>query len=152
MDVTRRRPSGSRRIFQATKQAFVYAFNRETGEPIWPIEERAVPASKVPGEKLSPTQPFPTKPAPFDLQGRHEDDLIDYTPEMRQQALECAWRSNHFGPLFNPPLHRGQTRQRPRLAVCPETAAASTSTARPSADPVTGIIFVTSRKRLHAHA
>ena len=53
-------------IFQATKQAFVYALNRETGEPIWPIEERPVPASTVPGEKLSPTQPFPTKPAAFD--------------------------------------------------------------------------------------
>ncbi len=89
MDVT----VGGRRIpavFQATKQAFVYAFNRETGEPIWPIDLRPVPQSKVPGERLSPVQPFPTKPAPFDLQGRTEEHLIDYTPEVRRLAREYA--------------------------------------------------------------
>src|SRR5690606_15638921 len=74
-------------IFQATKQGFLYALNRETGEPIWPIEERPVPQSTVPGEKLSPTQPFPTRPAPFELQGRAPEHLIDYTPEIYEQAL-----------------------------------------------------------------
>ena len=69
-------------VVQVTKQAFAYAFNRETGEPIWPIEERPVPASLVPGEKLSKTQPHPTRPAPFDIQGLTEDDLIDFTPEL----------------------------------------------------------------------
>ena len=91
-------------IYQATKQSFVYALNRETGEPIWPIEERPVPPSTVPGEKLSPTQPFPTKPAAFDLQGRTEEDLIDYTPEIRQKVLEYAREKNLFFPLFNPPV------------------------------------------------
>ena len=74
-------------IFQATKQAFLYALDRETGEPIWPIEERPVPPSQVPGEQLSPTQPFPTRPAPFDRQGRTEEHLIDYSPEIYQRAL-----------------------------------------------------------------
>ena len=86
MDVT----VGGRRVpgvFQATKQAFLYSFNRETGEPIWPIVDRPVPQSKVPGEKLAATQPFPTKPAPYDLQGRNESHLIDYTPELKQRAL-----------------------------------------------------------------
>ena len=77
-------------LFQITKQAWVYSFNRHTGEPIWPIVDRPAPQSKVPGEKLSATQPHVTKPAPFDLQGRREEDLIDFTPEIRKLALERA--------------------------------------------------------------
>ena len=75
-------------VAQPSKQAFVYVFDRATGEPVWPIEERAVPGSDVPGEQLSPTQPFPTKPPPFELQGVTIDDLIDFTPELRQEAIE----------------------------------------------------------------
>ena len=67
-------------LVQSSKQAFIYAFNRVTGEPIWPIEERPVPPSRVPGEQTSPTQPFPTTPAAFEMQGLTEDDLIDFTP------------------------------------------------------------------------
>ncbi len=86
-----------------TKQAFTYVFDRVTGEPIWPIVERPVPASDVPGEQASPTQPFPTKPPAFDWQGISEDDLIDFTPELRAQALEIV--SNFkIGPLFTPPV------------------------------------------------
>jgi quinoprotein glucose dehydrogenase len=73
-------------LAQPTKSAFLFVLNRETGEPIWPIEERPVPQSEVPGEKTSATQPFPTKPAPFDRQGVSIDDLIDFTPELRAQA------------------------------------------------------------------
>ena len=89
-------------VFQATKQAFVYALDRETGEPIWPIEERPVPQSSVPGEKLAATQPFPTRPAPYDLQGRTEEHLIEYTPAIKQRAMEVAEAGNFFAPLFNP--------------------------------------------------
>ena len=68
------------RLAQVTKQAFCYVFDRTTGEPIWPIVEKPVPQSTVPGEKNSPTQPFPTKPAAFDRQGLRDEDLIDLRP------------------------------------------------------------------------
>ena len=104
MNVNGRRVPG---VFQATKQAFLYSFNRQTGEPIWPIVERPAPQSKVPGEKLAATQPHPTRPAPYDLQGRTEEHLIDYTPEIKRLALEAAKAANQLAPLFNPPTHRG---------------------------------------------
>ena len=87
---------------QLTKQSFAFVFDRETGEPVWPIEERAVPASDTPGERIAPTQPFPTKPAPFDRQGVTEDDLIDFTPELRAEALQLV-KQYKIGPLFTPP-------------------------------------------------
>ncbi|HEX7080950.1 MAG TPA: pyrroloquinoline quinone-dependent dehydrogenase [Gammaproteobacteria bacterium] len=89
-------------VAQITKQAFVYTFDRVTGEPVWPIEERPVPQSDVPGERTSPTQPFPTKPPPFDRQGFTEDDLIDFTPELRAEALDGI-RIFRTGPIFTPP-------------------------------------------------
>jgi quinoprotein glucose dehydrogenase len=84
------------------KQAMLYLFNRITGEPIFPIEERPVPQSDVPGEKTSPTQPFPTKPPPYDHQGVTLDNLIDFTPELRAEALKIAARYK-TGPIFTPP-------------------------------------------------
>jgi len=93
-------------VAQVTKQGFCFVFDRVTGKPVWPIEERPVPASKVPGEKASPTQPFPTKPPPFERQGVREDDLIDFTPELRKQAVEILKGSDH-GPLFTPPSEKG---------------------------------------------
>ena len=89
-------------LAQPTKSAFLFVLNRETGEPIWPIEERPVPQSNVPGEKTSPTQPFPTKPLPFDRQGVTIDDLIDFTPALRAQAIEQV-KAYKIGPLFTPP-------------------------------------------------
>ena len=85
-----------------SKQAFTYVFDRATGDPVWPIEERPVPQRSAPGKRLSRTQPFPTKPPPFDLQGVTVDDLIDFTPELRREALALlgAFES---GPLFTPP-------------------------------------------------
>ena len=90
-------------IAQPTKHAFLFVFNRETGEPIWPIEERPVPQSDVPKERTSPTQPFPTRPAPFDRQGITENDLQDLTPALRAEALEVIKRYK-MGPLFTPPV------------------------------------------------
>ncbi|HVH29759.1 MAG TPA: PQQ-binding-like beta-propeller repeat protein [Vicinamibacterales bacterium] len=90
-------------LAQPTKQAFLFVLNRETGEPIWPIEERPVPQSNVPKERTSPTQPFPTKPAPFDMQGITENDLIDLTPALKAEALEVVKRYR-MGPLFTPPV------------------------------------------------
>lgn len=89
-------------VAQATKHGFVFVLDRVTGEPVWPIEERPVPQSDVPGEQLSPTQPFPTKPPPFTKQGIGEDDLIDFTPELHAAALEVV-KDFRLGPLFTPP-------------------------------------------------
>jgi quinoprotein glucose dehydrogenase len=91
-----------RALAQPTKQAFLFVLNRETGKPIWPIEERAVPQSTVPNERTSRTQPFPTKPLPFDRQGVSVDDLIDFTPALRTQALEVI-KKYTIGPLYTPP-------------------------------------------------
>jgi quinoprotein glucose dehydrogenase len=87
---------------QVTKQGFVFVFDRATGEPVWPIEDRPVPASDVPGERTSPTQPFPTRPPPFERQGTFEADLIDFTPELHAQAL-ALFRRHRTGPVFTPP-------------------------------------------------
>ncbi len=89
-------------VAQVSKQGFVYVLDRVTGKPVWPIEERPVPKSDVPGERTAATQPFPTKPAPFDYQGITEDILIDFTPELRAEALEIIKKYRH-GPLFTPP-------------------------------------------------
>jgi quinoprotein glucose dehydrogenase len=90
-------------LAQPTKQAFLFVLNRETGEPIWPIEERPVPQSTVPKERTSPTQPFPTRPAPFDMQGVTENDLLDLTPALKAEALDVTKRYR-MGPLFTPPV------------------------------------------------
>ena len=90
-------------LAQPTKSAFLFVLNRETGEPIWPIEERPVPQSDVPKEKSSATQPVPTRPAPFDRQGFTENDLIDLTPELKAEAVEVAKRYK-MGPIFTPPV------------------------------------------------
>ena len=92
----------TRVVVALTKQGWAFVFDRATGEPIWPIEERTVPPSDVPGERVSLTQPFPTKPAPFDLQGVSAEDVIDFTPELRAEALEILERYR-MGPLYTPP-------------------------------------------------
>jgi quinoprotein glucose dehydrogenase len=97
--------SGGRTIkalAQPTKSAFLFVLNRETGEPIWPIEERTVAQSESPFEKTSPTQPFPTRPQPFDRQGFSADVLNDLTPALRAEA-ESVMAQYRVGPLFTPP-------------------------------------------------
>jgi glucose dehydrogenase len=127
-------------VMQPNKTAFLYVFDRETGEPVWPIEERPVPQSTVPGEQSWPTQPFPTKPPPFDLQGLTEDDLIDFTPALRAEALAVA-RQYVIGPLFTPPSLVTETKK--GTIVVPGTWGAGNWNT-PSFDPETGIFYAAS--------
>src|SRR5579863_9119959 len=90
-------------VAQPSKQAFLYVFNRQTGEPIWPIVERPVEKGDVPGEWYSPTQPFPTAPPAYENQGVDESVLIDFTPELHAQALEIV-KHYKMGPIFTPPV------------------------------------------------
>jgi quinoprotein glucose dehydrogenase len=90
-------------IAQPTKQGWVYVFDRATGEPVWPIEERPVEKGTVPGEWYAPTQPFVTRPPAFERQGVSIDDLIDFTPELRAEAIELT-KQYKIGPLFTPPV------------------------------------------------
>jgi len=90
-------------IGQPTKQGWIYTFDRITGKPVWPIEERPVEKGTVPGEWYSPTQPFVTKPPPFDRQGVAIDDLIDFTPALREEAVKLVSRYK-IGPIFTPPV------------------------------------------------
>jgi glucose dehydrogenase len=131
-------------LFQITKQSWVYSYNRHTGEPIWPFVDRPAPQSLVPGEKLPATQPHVTKPAPYDLQGRTEAHLVDYTPEIKKLALERAQKLDLLAPLFAPPTHRGNKEGKGPANICPGGGGGANITGPPAADPTTGVIFVAS--------
>ena len=90
-------------VAQPTKQGFLYVFDRITGKPVWPFEERKVEQGNVPGEWYSPTQPFPTRPGAYSRNGVSTDDLIDFTPAMREQALKIVSRY-YLGPVYTPPV------------------------------------------------
>jgi quinoprotein glucose dehydrogenase len=90
-------------VAQPSKQGFLYVFDRVTGKPVWPIEEKPVEVGSVPGEWYSPTQPIPTKPPAYSRNGVSEDELIDFTPELHQKAKEIVSRY-HLGPVFTPPV------------------------------------------------
>ena len=93
-------------VVQLTKQGFAFVFDRVTGEPVWPIEERPVPQSDVPGEETSPTQPFPTQPPAFTEQGVTLDDAFDLTPELKAEA-QAEMKKYRMGPLYTPPSMQG---------------------------------------------
>jgi quinoprotein glucose dehydrogenase len=132
-------------LVQTTKQSFAYVFNRVTGEPVWPIEERPVPQSDVPGEKTSPTQPFPTRPAAYEMQGLTEDDLIDFTPALRQQALDVI-KNYRIGPLFNPPSLRDAPDGTRASIHCPGANGGTNIPGGAVVDPESGILYVASTK------
>ena len=132
-------------VAQVSKQGFTYVFDRVTGDPVWPIEERPVETdTDLDGEVLSPTQPFPTKPPPFEYQGISVDDLIDFTPELRAMAVEAV-ENFRLGPLFTPPMLSVEgglqgTIQRPHIA-------GGASWSGSAADPETGLLYVPSENR-----
>jgi quinoprotein glucose dehydrogenase len=125
-----------------SKNAFTYVLDRVTGKPVWPIIETPVLQSKVPGERTSPTQPFPTKPKPFDRQGVTKDDLIDFTPELRAEA-EKILDQYVYGPLYMPPMTREELGDKIGQLFLPHhTGGANWPGA--SFDPETGLFYVSS--------
>jgi quinoprotein glucose dehydrogenase len=131
-------------LAQVTKQGFVFVLDRATGEPVWPIEERAVPASTVPGEVAAPTQPYPTKPPPYEHQGLTVDDLIDFTPELRAEALEIVKRYV-IGPQFTPPSVIGKGPNDTLGTIQLAGASGGASWHGAAFDPDTGMLYVPSR-------
>jgi quinoprotein glucose dehydrogenase len=129
-------------LAQPTKQAFLYVLNRETGEPIWPIEERPVPKGDTPREWYSPTQPFPTRPPAYDGQGLSVDDLIDFTPELRAEAVKLVSRYR-LGPIFTPPAVSRP--EGPIATLTMGAQAAATNWPGASYDPETHTVFVASQ-------
>ena len=132
-------------VAQPTKQVFLYVFDRETGEPIWPIEEQPVPAGDVPGEWYSPTQPIPTRPPAYDRQGVTLDDLIDFTPELRAEAVERA-SFYKLGPMFTPPVV--SELDGPLGTLIAPAQGGGTNWPGGSFDPETGILYVSSNSSL----
>jgi quinoprotein glucose dehydrogenase len=128
-------------IAQISKQGFTYVFDRATGKPVWPIVERPVPQSTVPGEKTSPTQPFPTRPPAFARQGITVDDLIDFTPELRAEALKIV-SDYALGPLFTPPIVAGENGKKGVLQV--PSAAGGANWGGSGFDPESGYLFLES--------
>ena len=129
-------------VAQVTKQGFIFVFDRVTGEPLWPIEERPVPTyTNLEGEVPSPTQPFPTKPPPFEYQGVTRDDLVDFTPEIRALAVDAV-KDFTLGPLYTPPTLAVEgsaqgTIQRPAIGGGANWSGAAV-------DPETGLLYVPS--------
>jgi quinoprotein glucose dehydrogenase len=129
-------------VAQPTKQAFMYVLNRETGEPIWPIVEKPVEKGTVPGEWYSPTQPFPTKPPAYDLQGISINDLIDWTPQLRAEAVELVKRYK-IGPMFTPGVVSKV--EGPLATLTAATAGGGSNWPGGSYDPETHIAYVSSQ-------
>ncbi|HKT81599.1 MAG TPA: hypothetical protein VJP86_15335, partial [Vicinamibacterales bacterium] len=130
-------------VAQPTKQGWLYTFDRITGEPIWPIVERPVPQSDVPGEKTSPTQPFVTKPAPYSRTHVAEEDLIDFTPALRQQALNNL-RNNGYRweqTPFVPPTWAGPGGKWPAGAINIANTTGGINWPGASFDPETAIFY-----------
>jgi quinoprotein glucose dehydrogenase len=123
-----------------TKQAWVYTFDRITGDPVWPIEERPVPAGKVPSEWYAPTQPHPSKPVPFDRQGITENDVVDWTPEIKAEALRVLSLHKHGPSPFVPPAAVGEDFKFGSLQVPGNNGGANWEGG--TFDPETGILYV----------
>ena len=132
-------------VAQPSKQAFLYVFNRVTGQPIWPIDEKPVEKGTVPGEWYSPTQPFPSKPPAYDLQGFQLKDLIDFTPALRAQA-EKAVSQYKLGPIFTPPVV--SKAEGPLATLALATSGGGTNWPGGSYDPETHIAYVFSQRSM----
>jgi quinoprotein glucose dehydrogenase len=137
-------PNGKKVVIQLTKQAFAYTFERATGKPVWPIKETAVPQTDVPGEWTARTQPYPTKPAPYDVQGFNESDLIDFTPDVLAVAKAVIKPYRLGRRLYSPAsLADASDGTRGTLTLPSSTGGANWESG--AVDPETGILYVPSR-------
>ena len=125
-------------VAQPSKQGFLYVFDRVTGKPVWPMEERKVEVGSVPGEWYSPTQPFPSKPPAYSRNGVSEDELIDFTPELRERAKAIVAKY-HLGPVFTPPV--ASQADGPLGTLTLGTASGGTNWPGGSYDPETHILY-----------
>jgi quinoprotein glucose dehydrogenase len=125
-------------VAQPSKQGFLYVFDRVTGKPVWPIEERKVEVGSVPGEWYSPTQPFPTKPPAYSRNGVSIEDLIEFNPELREKA-KAVVSKYHLGPVFTPPVASKADGQLGTLTL--GTASGGTNWPGGSYDPETHIVY-----------
>ncbi len=126
-------------VAQPTKQGILYVFDRVSGQPVWPIEERPVEKGDVPGEWYAPTQPFPTKPPPYSRNGVTPDILVDFTPAIRDQAQTIAAKYK-LGPIFTPPV--ASKTNGPLATLTLGTAAGGTNWYGGSYDPETHTVYV----------
>jgi len=133
-------------VVQLTKQGFVFVLDRATGKPVWPIEERPVPKSDVPGEWTSPTQPFPTKPAAVELQGVSENDLVDFTPEIKAEAIRVA-SQYRLSPLYTPSSLQKTADGKLGTLTAP-SAVGGVNWPGGAVDPVDDVLYVTSQNTL----
>jgi quinoprotein glucose dehydrogenase len=130
-----------------SKQAWLYTFDRVTGEPVWPIVERPVPRGKVPTEWYSPTQPYPTKPAPYDMQGIRESDVNDWTPEIKAEALRVLNLHKYSDNVYEPPIERGQDGKYGMIMMPGNNGGANWEGG--AFDPETGIAYIFSSTQLN---
>ncbi len=139
-------------VIQGTKQGWLYVFDRETGEPVWSIEERPVPQTDVPGEKSWPTQPFVTKPPAFELQGLREEDLIDFTPELKEQALEIIKEYRIAPHPFIPPSVYDPEKGNKGSIVMPGANGGANIPGGLAVDPETGILYTATIRSASAYS
>ncbi len=132
-------------VAQPTKEANLYVFDRVTGQPVWPIEEKPVAKGDVPGEWYSPTQPFPSKPPAYDRQGASPDDLIDFTPALHEQALKLA-ATYRMGPIFTPPSV--SKREGPLATLVLPSATGGSNWPGASYDPETHTVYAFSQTNI----
>ena len=129
-------------VAQVTKQGFVYVFDRATGTPVWPIEERPVPRGDVPGEWYAPTQPYPSKPPAYEPQDVTASDVVDFTPQLREEALKII-SQYRYGSLFTPPSI-GDSRPGGTRGTIQRLGTVATTWNGAGVDPETGILYVPS--------
>src|SRR5262249_16617176 len=140
-------PNGKKIVMQVTKQSWVYTFDRATGQPIWPIDEKPVPKTDVPGEWTASTQPFPSKPAPFALQSSTEANRNDFTPGLTTEAQGLLKKFRLSPNLYTPPsLFNAADGTTGVLSLPSATGGANWEGS--ALDPDTGILYVPSRRAL----